>query len=170
MTVTKPNRYRVSSKFPVIKFVICVFFLSIVINIVRNITNNAITLNVILGLTVETVIILALLYFIQTRKQIDYDDIKQVLYLVDVRKQVEIEVPVERIDKILYSEIGIRGKGSYIIVYRDFHNQTKKIRLFPILFDNSIDTIENDTKLKNPEVTTKNWDLSLFNFPIKKKL
>jgi hypothetical protein len=119
---------------------------------------------------VETVIILALLYFIQTRKQIDYDDIKQVLYLVDVRKQVEIEVPVERIDKILYSEIGIRGKGSYIIVYRDFHNQTKKIRLFPILFDNSIDTIENDTKLKNPEVTTKNWDLSLFNFPIKKKL
>ena len=168
MTLTKPNRYRVSSKFPVIKFIIGVLILSIIISIIKHISDNTITSKVILGLTVETALILALLYFIRKWKQIDYDDIKQVLYVVDLKKQMEIEVPVERIDKILYSEIGIRGKGSYIIVYRDFHNQTNKVRLFPVLFDNTIDTIITDAKLKNPEVITSSWSFGWLNSLIKK--
>jgi hypothetical protein len=100
-----------------------------------------------------------LLVFVYTRKRIDYDDIKQILYVVDTKRQTEIEIPVEKIDKILYSAIGGRGNKSYVIVYRDFHNHRQKVRLFPIPFDNSIDTIITDTKLQNPNLVTRNWSI-----------
>ena len=96
-------------------------------------------------------------YFVSTMKRIDYDDIKQTLYIVNTKAQTEIEVPVEKIDKIYLSAFGGRGNSSYVIVYRDFHNQQQKVRLFPIPFDNSIKTIKIDTELKNPNVVIRNW-------------
>jgi hypothetical protein len=111
------------------------------------------------GLTLGTIALTAIFYFVSTRKRIDYDDIKQTLYVVDTKKDTEIEVPVENIDKILYSSFGGRGTGSYVIVYRDFHNQQQRVRLFPIPFDNTIDTIKTDAKLKNPDLVTRNWSV-----------
>ena len=61
-------------------------------------------------------------YFINTRKRIDYDDISQTLFIVDTKNQNEIEVPVEKIDKIYLSAFNGLGNSSYIIVYRDINN------------------------------------------------
>ncbi len=108
-------------------------------------------------MTLGTIALTAIFYFINTRKRIDYDDIKQTLYIVDTKTQTEIEVPVEKIDKIYLSAFGGRGNSSYVIVYRDFDNQQQKVRLFPILFDNSIKTIKADTEFKNPNVIIRNW-------------
>ena len=131
--------------------------LSIIINLVREVRSDTSNLKAIIGLTLGTIALTGIFYFINTRRRIDYDDIKQTLYIVDTKTQTEIEVPVEKIDKIYLSAFGGRGNSSYVIVYRDFHNQQQKVRLFPILFDNSIKTIKLDTELKNPNVIIRNW-------------
>jgi hypothetical protein len=132
---------------------------SIVFSTIREIGNDTFSQKSITGLSLGTIALTGLLVFVYTRKRIDYDDIKQILYVVDTKRQTEIEIPVEKIDKILYSAIGGRGNKSYVIVYRDFHNQRQKVRLFPIPFDNSIDTIITDTKLQNPNLVTRNWSI-----------
>jgi hypothetical protein len=132
---------------------------SIVFSTIREIGNDTFSQKSITGLSLGTIVLTGLLVFVYTRKRIDYDDIKQILYVVDTKRQTEIEIPVEKIDKILYSAIGGRGNKSYVIVYRDFHNQRQKVRLFPIPFDNSIDTIITDTKLQNPNLVTRNWSI-----------
>lgn len=157
MTKNNQNRYRVSTKFTLLKIGLLIGLLSIIINLVREVRSDTFNQKAIIGLTLGTIALTAIFYFISTRKRIDYDDIKQTLYIVDTKTQTEIEVPVEKIDKIYLSAFGGRGNSSYVIVYRDFHNQQQKVRLFPILFDNSIKTIKTDTELKNPSVIIRNW-------------
>ena len=160
MTVDSPNRYRVSTKFIIVKVVACIGLFSIIFNLFRNTSHDTFNQKSIIGLTLGTIAFTGILYFVSTRKRIDYDDIKQTLYVVDTKRQTEIEIPVEKIDKILYSAIGFgRGNYSYVIVYKDFHNQKQKVRLFPIPFDNSIKTIITDTELKNPGLVTRNWSI-----------
>lgn len=108
-------------------------------------------------MTLGAIALTGIFYFLNTKKRIDYDDVKQTLYIVDTKAQTEIEVPVEKIDKICLSAFSGRGNSSYVIVYRDFQDQQQKVRLFPILFDNSIKTIKTDTKFKNPNVVIRNW-------------
>ncbi len=102
----------------------------------------------------------ALLYYLTTRKTIEYDDIKQILYVLDSTGTLEFEVPVEKIDKILFSSAGFDRLGySYVIIFRDFHDQKRKIRFFTIPFRKDIDTIIVDTKLKNQNLITRNWNV-----------
>lgn len=143
-----------------VKIFVFVGLFSIVFNIIRDTRNNSFNQKSIIGLTLGTIALTGLLYFVTTRKRIDYDDVKQTLYVVDRKSQTETEIPVEKIDKILYSAVGFgKGNYSYVIVYRDFHNQTQKVRLFPIFFDNSIETIKTDARLKNPNLITRNWSI-----------
>ena len=157
MTTDNQNRYRVSTKFTLLKIGLIIVAVSIMINLVREFRSETFNQKAIIGLTLGTIALTGIFYFISTRKRIDYDDIKQILYIVDTNTQTEIEVPVENIDEIYLSVFGGRGNSSYVIVYRDFHNQKQKVRIFPILFDNSIKTIQTDTKLKNPNVVIRNW-------------
>ena len=121
VTADNPNRYRVSTKFTTVKVFVFVGLFSIVFNVVRDIRNDTITSNSITGLTLGTLVLAGIFYFIRTRKQIDYDDVKQVLHVVDKQKITGFEIPVENIDKIMYSAIGFwRGYYSYIIVYKYF--------------------------------------------------
>ena len=156
MTNDNTNRYRVSTKFTAVKIFVLVGLFSIIFNLVRDLRNDNLNQKSIVGYTAGTVALLGIFYFVSTRKRIDYDDIKQCLYIVDRKNETETEIPVDQIDKIQLSAIG-RGKSSYIITYRDIHNQSKKLRLFTIPFDNSIDTIMTDAKFKNPNVVTRNW-------------
>jgi hypothetical protein len=132
---------------------------------IKDIQSNSFTQQSIIGLILGALALTGLLYFVSTRKRIDYDDIKQTLYVVDTKRDTEIEIPVENIDKILFSSVGFyRGNHSYMIIYRDFYNQKQKVRLFTIQFDDSIDTIIADTKLKNPNLITRNWSFGLNEF------
>ena len=157
MTLDNPNRYRVSTKFTIFKIGILVGLFSIGFNLVKDFRNDTFTSESLTGLTLGGIALTGIIYFISTRKRIDYDDIKQTLYIVDTKKQTETQIPVDKIDKILYSAIGGRGQNSYIIVYHDFHNQKQKLRLFTIPFDNSVDTIISDAKFKNPALLTRKW-------------
>ena len=157
MTADNQNRYRVSTKFTILKIGILVGLFSIIFNLVRDFRNDTFISKSIAGLTLGGIAMTGIFYFVSTMKRIDYDDIKQTLYIVNTKAQTEIEVPVEKIDKIYLSAFGGRGNSSYVIVYRDFHNQQQKVRLFPIPFDNSIKTIKIDTELKNPNVVIRNW-------------
>jgi hypothetical protein len=159
VTTDNSNRFRISTKFTLVKIFVFIGLFSVVFNLVREICNDTINQKSITGLTLGAVALTAVFYFVSTRKRVDYDDIKQVLYIVDTKKQTEIEVPVEKVDKILYSAIGGRGNNSYVIVYRDIYNQRQKVRLFSIPFDNSVDTIITDAKLKNPDLVTRNWSI-----------
>ena len=161
MTNYNSNRYRVSTKFTILKVFVFVGFISIVLNLVRDFRNDTFNTKSITGLTLSTIALVGIYYYVSTRKQIEYDNIKQTLYIVDTKTQTEIEVPVENIDKIYLSAFGGRGNSSYVIVYRDFHSKQQKVRLFPILFDNSIKTIKTDAELKNPNVVIRNWTFGL---------
>ena len=160
MTTDNLNRYRVSTKFIWHKFIAFVIIFVIVFNLIRDISNDAFSQKSIIGLILPTLAVIGIFYFVSNKKRIDYDYIKQILYIVDIRKQTEVEIPVENIDKILFSSIG----RSYVITYRDFHNQSQKVRLYPIPFDKSIDTIITDVKLKNPDLVTRKWSFGLNEF------
>jgi hypothetical protein len=164
-----PNRFRISTKFTIVKIFVFVGIFSIFFNVIRDIRNETFTEKSIAVLTLGTLVLTGILYFVGTRKRIDYDDIKQILYVVDIKKQTEIEISVEKIDEILYSDIGFgSGNYSYVIYYRDVYNQKQKVRLFPIPFDNSIDTIIIDTKLRNPDLVTRKWSIWWNEFFVKK--
>ena len=127
MTADNQNRYRVSTKFTLLKVGLLIGLLSIVINVVREFQSDTFNQKAIIGLTLGTIVLGGIFYYIITRKRIDYDDIKQILYIVDTKAHTEIEVPVEKIDKIYLSAFGGRGNYSYVIMYRDFHNQQQKV-------------------------------------------
>jgi len=153
------NRYRISTNFRVIKICIAILLFSIVFFLVKEVRNKTFNYNSIAGLAIAGLSLTGIFYYISTRKRIDYDDIKQKLYIVDEKKQTEIEVPVENIDKIYISAFGRGGDTSYVIVYRDDNNQKNKVRLYPMFLDNSIKTIKADTKHKNPNVIIRNWSI-----------
>ena len=156
MKTNNPHRYRVSSRMPLLKIGCILFIVILLFNLVKAIENNSAGLNI-LPYVLGAIILAGLFYFLHNLKRIDYDDIKQILYIVDTKNLMEIEVPVERIEKIYLSSIGFRGNGSYVIVYKDSQGQQQKVRLFPILFDDSIKTIRADAKYKNPNVIIRNW-------------
>ena len=164
MTSENSNRYRISTKFTIVKIAVFIGLFSIIFNLQRDFRHDTFTYESVTGLTLSTLALAGIFYFIMTRKRIEYDDINQILYVVDTKSQLESEIPVEKIDKILYSAIGGRGQNSYIIVYRDFHNQKQKIRLFTIPFDNSIDTIISDTQLKNRTLIIRKWSFGWNDF------
>lgn len=160
MKISNCNRYRVSSKFTVVKLFAFIGLFSIAVSAIRDINHNALNQSSLVGLIFGTALCIGLLYFVRTRKQIEYDDIEHILYVIEPNKESQEEIPVEKIEKILYSTVGLgKGSYSYVIVYRDFHNQEKKVRLFPIPFRNDIDTIITDTQLKNPDLKTRSWSI-----------
>ena len=77
-----------------VKVFVFVGLFSIIFNIIRDIRNDTTTSNSIIGLTLGILGLTGILYFIRTRKQIDYDDIKQVLYVVNKQKMTEFEIQV----------------------------------------------------------------------------
>lgn len=98
-----PNRHRISTKFIMVKIVIYIGFASILFNVIKNINHNTITREDTLGLIFGSLLSGAILYYLNTRKIIEYDDVKLILYAIDSKRQLETEIPVERIDKILLS-------------------------------------------------------------------
>jgi len=99
-----------------------------------------------------------LIRFLVTRPKIDYDFAEHILYIAAQKGQLEQEVPVKQIDKILFSIFGFgRGSQSYVIKYRDQSGSEQKIRLFTRMFDNSVTTLIKDTKAENHNLVTRNW-------------
>lgn len=157
MNSINPNRYRVSSNFLLPKIFFAFLMLVALIQVIMKIGESSLTPELFIELIFVIGIFASLLYYVFTRKRIDYDDILHILYVVYMKKETEEEIPVEKIDKILYSFIGSKMSGSYIIVYRDFQNQKKKIRLHPIPFEKHIGTIKTDARLKNPNLVTRDF-------------
>jgi hypothetical protein len=156
-THANSNRYRVSSKFILLKIGIYFGLLALIYSWGSDIYNHSFGEKSIAHL-IGTVALVGILYLLTKTKIIEYDDIKCILYIFNSKGKFENEIPVEKIDKILFSSLGFgRGSYSYVIVYRDVNSEQKKVRLFPIAFNNDIDTIITDTKLRNPEVVTRNW-------------
>ncbi len=97
---------------------------------------------------------------IEKRKVIEFDDVNN-LYVFDRLKKLESQIPLERIDKILFSAIGLNlfslSNYSYRIIYHDDNSQIKKVRLFPRTGRNDISKIIALTKIKNPNVEVCNW-------------
>lgn len=89
-----PNRYRVSTKFTLLKIGIFIGLFSIVFNLVRDFSNDNFTSKSVIGLSLGGVGLLGALYYFSTRNRVDYDEIKQILYIVDSKSQTEIAIPV----------------------------------------------------------------------------
>jgi len=159
-----PNLYRVSSKFIIAKIAIGIGLFALIYSWGSDIYNQTFTQKTaahVLG----TLMLTGLFYFLTKTKTIKYDDIKCRLYVFNSKGQFEVEIPVEKIDKILFSAVGLgRGFYSYVLVYRDFQNQGKKVRLFPIPLKNDVDIIIADTKLRNPNLITRNWSFGINEF------
>lgn len=77
---------------------------------------------------------------------------------MDWKRKTEIQIPVEKIDKILFSMWGERN-SSYVIVYRGKENLQQRVRLFPIPMSGDIQRIKKDTKSKNPNVVIDSWSI-----------
>ncbi len=154
--MNNPNRYRISSKFTIVKIAICIAFLGMALNLASNIYNNTYTQNNAAGFIFGCLFFSGLLYYLKTRKIIEYDDVKHILYVLDSKRQFYTEIPVERIDKISLSGISNLYK-SYTINYRDSLDQAQTICLYPVLFRKDIDTLIADAKYKNPDMVVRKW-------------
>ena len=159
MTTNNPNRFRISSNFIVIRIIIGFGIIGLLFDLIPDIVTGTSNPMSIWTRVFGILPLLGILYYFSTRKRIDYDDINQILYIVDIKNQLETSIPVENIDKILYSSIGGISGYSYLIIYRDFQNQKQNVRLFPIPYDRTIETIKMDAKLKNPNLVTRNWSV-----------
>ncbi|HLX91002.1 MAG TPA: hypothetical protein VKR32_04935 [Puia sp.] len=152
------NRSRVSARFILVYvFILGVLFL-VFISFADAVRFHRVTSGTISGLVLSLILGAVFWYFVMTMNVIEYDDVKCVLYVMDWKRKTEIQIPVEKIDKILMSLLGARN-GSYVIVYRGEENQEKKIRLFPVPLSGDINTIITDTKLRNPNVIIRNWTI-----------
>ena len=159
MSADKSNRYRISSKFVLLKIGIGIGLLSILISTYQAFQANFVPSDVVISIVLTIVILFGILYFISTGKRVDYDDVKQVLYIVDEKRDCEIQVPVERIQMIQVSSLSGQGRGAYKIVYLDDSQFTQRIWVFTIPFDRSIDTIITDAELKNPNFEKRIWSI-----------
>jgi len=155
------NRYRVSTNFLIAKIIIAAFLLITLLHLVNGILNHSVTGTNIASQGLIIIILTLVFYYVSTRKRIDYDEVKQIMYIVDTKNQTETAIPVEKIDKILFSALGGNTSNSYVIVYRDFQNVKQKVRLFTIMFNHSIDTIKTDAALKNPHLVIRNWSVGI---------
>jgi len=139
--------------------VLTVFILiGLVFNLTIRIINNTLTAPILVAATIAIIIFSLLLFYLNTRKVVEYDDVKQVLYILSSKDILEFEVPVEKINEIVLSTIGFDRLGySYVIIFNDFQNQKQKIRFFTIPFHRDIDTLIADTKYKNPNLIARPW-------------
>ena len=100
---------------------------------------------------------------IHKRKVIEFDG--ENLYVFDKMRNQESKIPLERIDKILFSVLGLNlfslSNYSYKIIYHDNNSQIKKVRLFPRTGSDDISKIIQQTKIKNPSVEVCNWSFGL---------
>jgi hypothetical protein len=152
------NRRRVSARFILAYFfIIAIVFMDILsfddsrrFHRINSGTISSLVLAIVLGAVVW--------YFFMTMKIIEYDDVKCILYVMDWKRKTEIQIPVEKIDKILFSMWGERN-SSYVIVYRGKENLQQRVRLFPIPMSGDIQRIKKDTKSKNPNVVIDSWSI-----------
>ena len=116
-----------------------------------------------ISLLVITVLFGVFLYLIEQRNVIEFDG--KNLYVSNKMKKQEIKIPLEKIDKLLFSVIGLNSHSyssySYRIIYRDDNSKIKRIRLYPRIGRDDISEIIRQTKIKNPNVEVCNWSFGL---------
>lgn len=117
------------------------------------------------GMLVFILVSLLLMGYLFTRKRVVYDFAQCVLYVSGRDGQNETAIPVQRIEKILFSLFAIgRGSSSYIIVYRDENDQQQKFRLFTRTCDDAVNTLMKDAKAANPDLVCRNWSVGINEF------
>ena len=160
MVTDNPNRYRITRDLTFYKIVTYFALLILGYNLIAKFNSQEITTLIFFGFISALIILFCILYYLHTRKIVEYDDIEHVLYVLNPKKTLVYEIPVAQIEKILYSSFGFDRLGhSYIIIFRDFHNQRRKIQIHTIPFRNDIKTIIIDTKQENPNLITRNWSI-----------
>ena len=159
--MTTINRRRISTSFLSFKIFLTIFF---ILFLSFSLIENSLSVNQKLTLILVSIIFFGgLLYLIDKRNIIEFDG--ENLYVFDKIRKQEAKISLERIDKILFSVIGLNlfslSNYSYRIIYRDNNSQIKKIRLFPRTGSDDISKIIQQTKIKNPEVEVCNWSFGL---------
>ena len=106
-------------------------------------------------------VLAGLWYYASTRKQIEFDATKNLLFIIDPKTKIGTEIPLAKIDKIVFSAIGLSlvnfSNYSYVIVYRDIHHLKKKVRLFPKSLSTDVDSLIKAIRKQNPSLETRNW-------------
>ncbi len=160
VTTVEPNRYRISTRFILLKIFGIIVMLMAGYQISFGIYHKNYHWKDLPAMAVVIVIVGLLLYLVFTRNRIDYDGANGILYSINARRKTEEAIPVEKVDKILYSMLGF-GNGSYswVIVYRDDKGERKKLRVFPVPFSNDIERVITDARLRNPNLITRRWSV-----------
>lgn len=161
-TMKTMTRRRVSTSFLTIKIFMTICFIYLLLSFFF--FDNSLAFNLKLSLLlVSTIFFVGLLYLIDKRKVIEFDG--ENLYVFDKMRNQESKIPLERIDKILFSVLGLNlfslSNYSYKIIYHDNNSQIKKVRLFPRTGSDDISKIIQQTKIKNPSVEVCNWSFGL---------
>jgi hypothetical protein len=153
------NRYRISTKFTSVKVFVWIGISSMLIWLGVLITRHSLVQGEVIPMVMGMAVCAGLLYFVATRKRIDYDDIRQELYIVDEKMGTEEVVRVAEIHKISLSGFGFDGPTgrSWNIAYTDGQGEWRKFRLYPIPLSNDIETLIIDAKLANPELVVRRW-------------
>lgn len=142
----------------IVKVVIISIVACILLAILNGILNHTIEKGIFFIYLIAIVGLLFVLNYLNTRRNVYYDHLQKMIIIESKKGIVLFEIPIDRIDKILYSAIGFgNGSRSYVIVYYDSENVQRRIRIFPKVFDNSMEQIKFDTKSVNPEVKIRNW-------------
>lgn len=157
MTQNSSSRQRISTDFAIQIVVISVISIFMTLAVANDFLHREFS-STTAGLLLAMLLAILLIRFLVTRPKIDYDFAEHILYIAAQKGQLEQEVPVKQIDKILFSIFGFgRGSQSYVIKYRDQSGSEQKIRLFTRMFDNSVTTLIKDTKAENHNLVTRNW-------------
>lgn len=115
--------------------------------------------NILAGYLVIFILLSLLLYGLFTRPDIYYDPVQ--FYIIKGKK-LNIEIPLENIQAIKFSAIGLGNAGySYKIKYLDNKRAIQTIRVFPEILSNSFSKFIACAKEKNPEVKISNWSIGI---------
>ncbi len=152
MMTEEVHRYRVSTNFTLIKVLLVIGILSTSVSFWRshNITFSSET---VLPLIILVILIVVFgLIHLKTQTRVEYNDVLQCLYIVNLTSHNEERIPIENIKKIH----AVKNPGNLIAYYKidyiSVYGENQKLVLWTIPYDDSIETIVRDAKHRNPEL------------------
>lgn len=160
------KRKRISSNFNSLKIFFVIISVFVLIIFIQRLYEQKFTEKDLIILVILALVFGSFFFYISTLKTIDFN-FNDRLFIID-RKHNEEQVLIEKIDKIIYSAIGLSyfngWSYSYRIVYTDQLGKIRRIRIFPKNFHDDIETLIKLTKLKNPNVKIRNWSMGIQEF------
>ena len=111
------------------------------------------------NLLIGCIVLIIILFILFTRPSIYYSENS---FFIKKIKNVEIEIPFEKIESIKLSILGFsQYQGSWLVKYYSTDSKLESIRIFPSFTSESCSKFVKTAKGKNPKIIVRNWSIGI---------